>query len=106
MQTSKVIDSLRFPMAVLVVLIHSYMTGVGLVGKLLYDVITRVAVPTFFLISGFLFYKRLEQWKWDVWKIKVKKRVWTLVVPYFVWISLRVVWDRMMEIIIQMHKGG
>ncbi len=44
-----------------------------------------VAVPIFFFISGYLFFKGLEEWNTSVWIGKLKKRVRTLLVPYLVW---------------------
>ncbi len=69
---SRTIDLLRFPMAVMVVFIHmnpvvvkwadadfSLISGNGLynlLGILISNILTHMAVPTFFLISGFLFF--------------------------------------------------
>lgn len=44
-----------------------------------------MAVPTFFFISGFLFYQKLEKWEWGVWRAKMKSRINTLIVPYLIW---------------------
>lgn len=107
--TSEAIDFVRFPLAVMVVFIHTmyvgdptfsmptdygHLTGMdvcNLVRAFGTRVFTHIAVPTFFLISGYLFYKRLEVWDWSVWKIKMQGRLRTLVIPYFVWCLLFVV---------------
>lgn len=47
--------------------------------------VCRAAVPVFFLISGYLFFIRLDDWDYSVWKDKIRKRVKTLVVPYLLW---------------------
>lgn len=40
------------------------------------------------MISGYLFYKGLEEWKWDKWQNKIMNRVYSLLVPYIIWICL------------------
>lgn len=47
--------------------------------------ICRLAVPCFFLISGYLFFNRLQQWDWDIWGQKMKNRAKTLLIPYLLW---------------------
>lgn len=47
--------------------------------------ITRIAVPLFFMISGFLFFINIENDFLSKYKIKVKKRIKTLLVPYLFW---------------------
>lgn len=44
---------------------------------------TNVAIPFFFLISGFLFFNNIEH-VCD-WLNKIKKRFYTLLIPYLVW---------------------
>jgi len=43
----------------------------------------RVAVPIFFMISGYLFYSNIRNWKDCL--PKIKKRMRTLLVPYLLW---------------------
>ena len=99
---SRTIECLRFFCAALVVLIHtfgplgprgaSYKNGI-------YDVVRivisqgfcRVAVPIFFLFSGYLFFIKLEDWNRQVWINKLKKRVHTLLIPYFLWNLIAIV---------------
>ena len=95
---SKIIEWLRFFCIVAVVLIHAH--GQPLEGKDVisyqygaYDTIRilfseglcRVAVPIFFLISGYLFFYNLEEWNKNIWIDKLKKRIKTLLVPYILW---------------------
>lgn len=47
--------------------------------------VSSLAVPTFFLISGYLFFKKLEHWDWTIWLSKMKRRVMTLIVPFLCW---------------------
>jgi len=103
---SKTIDFVRFPLAVMVVFIHSCfgktdvmsMDFSNLTSTNVYDLIRitfshaipRIAVPTFFLISGYLFFVRLSTWDWSVWRKKMKSRFHTLVIPFFLWCTLYV----------------
>ncbi|MBQ6959097.1 MAG: acyltransferase [Bacteroidales bacterium] len=90
---SRTIDCLRFPMAALVVLLHTAALGVGSSHPVYSTLciafgrgICRVAVPCFFLISGYLFFSKLEdQWDTHIWLDKLKKRVRTLLIPYILW---------------------
>ena len=91
---SQVIDLLRFPMAVAVVVSHYGMnlaadaSGIIKFLRLLSQLGARLAVPCFFFISGFLFYQQLHNWDWDVWKKKIKRRIRTLFLPYLLWIII------------------
>ena len=90
---SRTIEWLRFFCAALVVFLHafgpreaSYKNGVyDILRILLSQGIGRVAVPIFFLISGYLFFIKLENWNTKIWINKCKKRIHTLLIPYFVW---------------------
>lgn len=100
MQTDKLqseaIDFLRFPLIVGVVFIHN---GVPIafggeitadaplfhiVSELFSQVIASVAVPLFFFISGFLFFYRTD-FSAQVYKVKLKRRVRSLLIPYLFW---------------------
>ena len=45
--------------------------------------VARVAVPLFFLVSGYLFF--LGQWSWSKYAGKLKRRVNTLLIPFLFW---------------------
>lgn len=96
---SKVISFLRFPLTVGVVFIHFNLTNRPVGGVVLdindkgwlywiitycSDVLPRISVPLFFLISGFLFFYNAEFDK-GIYISKLKKRVHTLLVPYITW---------------------
>ena len=96
---SKTISYLRFPMVVGVVFIHNKMEEINIQGeKISYDdwpwlthtmdffssVIPTIAVPLFFLISGFLFFYKVDFDK-TVYKKKLRSRSHTLVAPYLIW---------------------
>ncbi len=87
------ITALRFPLAVLVVLIHSYnsawrtagheaLTGWGTFCS---QTLPTFAVPLFFAISGYLFFARMQAFSWSVYAEKLRRRVHTLLVPYVAW---------------------
>ena len=101
---SKTIEWLRFFCIGTVVLLHAF--GKPLEGKEIisyhngvYDSIRilfsqgfcTVAVPIFFLISGYLFFVKLEEWKTDVWVGKLKRRGKTLLLPYLLWNLISIV---------------
>lgn len=93
---SRVIDALRFPMAVLVVFCHCKtllgnaatppMTRQGL-QLLLSEVLPHIAVPTFVFFSGYLFFYNME-FSWDRWKEKIGRRLRSLLLPYLIWCTI------------------
>ena len=98
---SSTIDLLRFPLAIMVIFIHMNPDVINLVdadfslisehglynvtGILLSHVLTHIAVPTFYFISGFLFFFNFQEWSWDGYKKKLYRRIKTLFVPYLLW---------------------
>jgi surface polysaccharide O-acyltransferase-like enzyme len=93
---SETIDWLRPVMAFMVICLHvqlfyvdeSWSMNGGLFQVFviyLCKTICPVAVPTFFFISGFLFFNRLEDWNHEIWMRKMTKRLRTLFVPYLLW---------------------
>lgn len=102
---SELIRILRFPLALLVVLLHaepiidgwnpqnmsSENIGANIAGSVMYSlshILAQIAVPAFFLISGYLFFKKLEKWDKSVWKRKLVSRFWSIVVPYVICIAV------------------
>lgn len=49
------------------------------------DILLKVCVPSFFVISGFLFFKGLNDFSWSIYKSKLSRRVRSLLVPYLLW---------------------
>lgn len=101
---SNTIEWLRFFCAVLIVLIHSvgvpvngsdvvsYQNGVYDIVRIFFsEGVGRVAVPLFFLISGYLFFIGLEEWDKDKWLKKLKRRGKTLLIPYLIWNVIAIV---------------
>lgn len=99
---SAAIDLLRFPMALLVVALHMNPETVSpasipfepLSGEWIRNIIsiagshvlTHVAVPVFFMASGFLFFKGFGEWSWRLYGRKLKSRSRTLLLPYVLWL--------------------
>lgn len=97
----RVFDWLRFPLIVGVVFIHcfgkpfeyeainfAHLTGMdyfNLFRVSISHVLTHVCVPTFYLISGYLFFIGMEEWNWNVYLNKLKKRARTLLFPFLIW---------------------
>jgi len=102
---SETISYLRFPLIVAVILIHSSISSgtinwlMGTYGEfghstydsvsfLISDVIARMAVPVFFLSSGFLFFYNTKEWNCETYGYKVKRRIKSLFLPYLFWCGL------------------
>lgn len=98
---SRTIDLLRFPLAIGVVFIHMtpatvapyestlpILSADGIVNivKVIFShALPSVSVPTFFFISGLLFFMNFREWDWRVYKGKLGKRIRSLLVPYLLW---------------------
>ena len=100
--TSKTINWLRVALVLLVLFVHvhpdhnpHWLTMDNLsgqpVGWVIFSVVGTfinkfafIAVPLFFAISGYLFFQKLELWSWTVWKQKIRSRVRTLLIPFFI----------------------
>lgn len=48
-------------------------------------VLPTVAVPCFFLISGYLFFRKTGEWSVGTYRTKITRRLRTLAVPYVLW---------------------
>lgn len=111
---SESINMLRFPLAILVVFVHGFGADIdvselhasGLTGLAVYDyirlffsvVIARSAVPIFFVISGYLLFRKVEEYNKTVYISKLRKRWHSLVIPYFSWIVLLILWTLMFKV--------
>lgn len=68
-------------------------------------ILTPSATGLFFLISGFLYFYRVDQFTLDVYKVKSSKRVKTLVVPYLVWCTISASYEFLYQVY-QWHASG
>lgn len=105
--STRYITALRFPLALGVVMIHAYALpwreeapvaweGFHNMAMLLSRVLPSVVVPLFFAISGYLFFYKVETFTPAVYLDKLRRRFFTLLVPYLAWNTLAVVlyWGR------------
>lgn len=94
----EVIRQLRFPMIVLVTFAHSYggvEKGFSLLTSewntyeflrlLISQTLVKVAMPTFFIMSGYLFFANVDVWNFKVYMTKICRRIKTLLFPYLIW---------------------
>ena len=100
---SKTISFIRFPLIVLIVYIHNQGMGTplgevsiswanfsdidayNLLRLVITEVIARAAVPSFFILSGYLFFFGKTSFSRETWLKALKKRFWTLFVPFILW---------------------
>lgn len=96
-------DLLRFPLMVMVAYIHAKGTGVTIgdralvaaetpqlyldIQHVLTDELARVAVPLFYFISAYLFF-RFTAFTFEAYRQKLATRLHTLVIPYVFWNGL------------------
>ena len=93
-----VINALRLPLIVLVTYAHSYggvMEGYSVLGSgwdsyevlkiMVSQTLVKVAMPTFFVMSGYLFFANVEQFNKKIYWQKILRRIKTLLIPYIVW---------------------
>lgn len=91
--TSKVLNLLRFPLAALVVFIHTPFSNNHsdisfYIGTFISEELATIAVPTFFFISGYLFFAKYNVFEWKQYSRAMKRKFSTLVIPYILWNAL------------------
>lgn len=102
-QLSQAFSALRFLLALLVVYIHidsncslSFIEVSKFGGDIwtmsnhyfnivISQTIARLAVPTFFFMSGYLFFVNFERFSFGTWSKKIKSRFHSLLIPYILW---------------------
>lgn len=52
---------------------------------LISQTLVKVAVPIFFIMSGYLFFSNVKEWNLTVYREKMLRRVKTLLIPYLIW---------------------
>ena len=100
---SRILDALRFPLAVMVVVIHSSIskdyhlpdytalsgTDICVALQILFShVVCHVSVPVFFMMSGYFFFYKAEKFDVTTYLSKLKSRIYTLLIPYILWNTL------------------
>ena len=111
---SKTIDWLRFPLSVLVIFIHvspdvniqsidylhlNFHSWYDIIGTIISKVAGEIAVPCFFMFSGFWFFNKLKEWNKTVYFKKVKTRLRTLVLPYILFNLLVIIINALTRIL-------
>lgn len=94
----EVIRQLRFPMIVLVTFAHSYggveegfsllssgWNAYAFVKILVSQTLVKVAMPIFFIMSGYLFFANVDKLDVITYKKKILRRIKTLLLPYLIW---------------------
>jgi len=100
-QESKAIELLRFSLVFLIVFGHMNPNTVSIKSATfplfssygisntiaigLSYILAHVAVLTYFMISGYLFWSGIEGWNWGVFLKKLKSRSRSLLLPYVLW---------------------
>lgn len=101
---SMALDYLRFPLALLVVFVHViniddvgiYMSGskCGAIsdGTFIFEIrhiinvfIRGISVPIYLFISGYVFFKGVDNYNKTIYLKKIKNRVHSLLIPYVIW---------------------
>lgn len=80
---SRTVAWMRFILAVMVVFIH--VPHNTLFGLIFCDDFCRLAVPAFFLISGYYFFTNFDGWNTTLWIDKLKTRIFKILIPFILW---------------------
>ena len=88
----------RLPLIILVTYAHSYgaiREGYSLLGSgwdsyeilkiLVSQTLVKVAVPAFFIMSGYLFFSNVEEFTKQIYWQKIRRRIKSLLIPYIIW---------------------
>lgn len=90
---SHTVDWLRYPLMLLIVILHSDspilcelpQVGISATCYYLARTVAKLAVPLFFIISGYYFFRKPEIFNREAYTSKIRKRALTLLVPYLFW---------------------
>jgi len=94
----EVINQLRLPLIILMTYAHSYCNiregynllecgwdSYEILKLLVSQTLVIVAVPVFFVISGYLFFANVKKLTKDIYWQKIRRRLKTLLIPYIIW---------------------
>ena len=112
---SSTITATRFPSAVLIVMLHTFIVDESIFGKVyissadypwlktichvLKADLGEAAVPLFFFVSGFLFFYKTTVFNFDIYRKKIKSRFHSLLIPYLIWNSLFFIFVHCLQLI-------
>lgn len=90
---SRCISWLQFPLALLVILMHTDVTydhsdPSSVLNAFLCWPMPAAALPAFFFISGYLFFAGRDTFAWKDYGHAMRKKFFTLLLPYLLWISI------------------
>lgn len=116
---SNYLNNVKFLLSVLIICIHSTidpeLTGIDIsasnyVGYYYFqyfvcEILARIAVPLFFAISGYLFFSNEKPFNWDFYSSKMKKRLYSLVLPYICWNLIYVI-IRLLENLLHLSSNS
>jgi len=104
---SKAINSVRFVCIIFLVLLHTqvlHLVNPNIVGAMtkIQNFLSIPFLSILFLLSGYLFFYKegtgiQQNWIRDTWVKKLKKRVKTLLVPYLLWCSIALIYNRFVK---------
>lgn len=93
-----IISALRLPLIILVTYAHSYggvTEGYSILGSgwdtyemlkiIVSQTLVKVAMPMFFVMSGYLFFANVEKFNKEIYWQKIWRRIKTLLIPYIIW---------------------
>jgi surface polysaccharide O-acyltransferase-like enzyme len=90
LSTFRWVDLIRVVGAFLVVMAHvSYLGGGSVLISIFYSVLSQVAVPLFFMVSGYLLLRKEEPYG-DFFR----KRALKVLIPFFIWSVIYLLWKR------------
>lgn len=101
-QVFSLIRFIRFPLMVMVVMIHAHFSSISIQGidykftleaypvynnisYFISEILSRIAVPIFYIVSGYLFFSNVYHYNTNEYLQKIKRRFRTLVIPYVFW---------------------
>ena len=95
---SLVFESMRFPLIVLILYMHivklehfpisqeiSWTNAYNFLAEYVSHVVGRLAVPSFFVISGYFYFFKIRDWSKNFYLNQQNKRIKTLLIPYLLW---------------------
>lgn len=112
---TKVIEVLRFPLIVGVVIVHALLMFISSnenyhifneVTFILSDCLARITVPLFMMFSGYLFFFNISSFTKDVYLKKIKNRFHSLFVPYIIWNTIAVIVTLVLHIMLPEMLSG
>ena len=122
-QVSELIRFIRFPLMVMVVMIHAHVIELSMGGVkysfefdlypiynnisyFISELVCRISVPIFYIIAGYLFYINIFEYTFKEYIRKIYKRTNTLVFPYMFWNLAVIVLFFLVQTIIPSFTSG